>query len=86
MRPGAAKTQVATIQSCELLKSFITMVISERTGGVMLPDGFEVVVIHKKDKACKSEPPRLYWSASPYSVLQLTHRWEPRCLVITAQA
>lgn len=57
---------------------------SER--GVMLPDGFEVMVIHKKDKACKSEPPHLYWRASPYSVLQLTHRWEPRCLVITPQA
>lgn len=53
-------------------------------GRVMLPDGFEVVVIHKKDKAYESEPPRLFWRASLNSVLQLTHCWEPRCLVITA--
>lgn len=33
MRPGAAKTQVAAIQSSEPLESFIAMVISEQTGG-----------------------------------------------------
>lgn len=55
-------------------------------GRVMLPDSFEVVVIHKKDKAYESGPPRLYWRASLNSVLQLTHCWEPRSLVITTQA
>jgi len=56
MRSGAAKTQVATIQTRKPLKSFFTMVISDRAGEL----GFEVVVIQKKDKACESEPTCLY--------------------------